>query len=106
VTADKRSLIRFVRTADGKVWCDPTGKQAGRGAYLCDESRCFERARKSHLLDRALRVRLDEADYTRLETDYVALRAAELAAHGFDVEQSDSQSDVWAVFRGAQGDMV
>jgi predicted RNA-binding protein YlxR (DUF448 family) len=72
-TADKRTLIRFVRTAEGKTFCDPTGKQAGRGAYLCNEQRCFERAQKGHLLDRALRTKLDESDYARLKNDYTAL---------------------------------
>jgi predicted RNA-binding protein YlxR (DUF448 family) len=73
VTADKRTLIRFVRVADGTVLCDPTGKQAGRGAYLCDGPRCFERVRKGRLLDRALRTKLGEVDYARLEADWAAL---------------------------------
>jgi predicted RNA-binding protein YlxR (DUF448 family) len=79
-TADKRTLVRFVRTASGAVACDPTGRQAGRGAYLCDERHCFERARKGHLLDRALRTRLDEIDYERLESGYTALCAERAAA--------------------------
>jgi predicted RNA-binding protein YlxR (DUF448 family) len=80
VTADKRALVRFVRTADGTVACDPTGRQAGRGAYLCDERQCFERARKGHLLDRALRTKLGEIDYERLESGYMALCAEGTAA--------------------------
>ena len=71
--ADKRALVRFVRAADGRVACDPTGKQAGRGAYLCEGRSCFERARKSHLLDRALRVKISEADYERLSVELAAL---------------------------------
>jgi predicted RNA-binding protein YlxR (DUF448 family) len=72
VTGDKRTLIRFVRTAEQGTVCDPTGRLAGRGAYLCNERPCFERARKGHLLDRALRTSLSEADYERLRDDYVA----------------------------------
>jgi predicted RNA-binding protein YlxR (DUF448 family) len=72
-TADKRSLVRFVRTATGELLCDPTGRRAGRGAYLCGEQRCFELARKKRLFDRALRTKLSEADYERLESDYKAL---------------------------------
>jgi predicted RNA-binding protein YlxR (DUF448 family) len=71
-TTDKRTLIRFVRTAEGEVACDPTGKRAGRGAYLCDDPQCFGRARKGHALDRALRTKLGETDYERLENDYIA----------------------------------
>jgi predicted RNA-binding protein YlxR (DUF448 family) len=66
VTDDKRRLVRFVRTAEGGVVCDPTGRQPGRGAYLCGGERCFERAQKGHMLDRALRLKLGEDDYERL----------------------------------------
>ncbi|MDR2587197.1 MAG: YlxR family protein [Coriobacteriales bacterium] len=72
-TNDKRALIRFVRTTAGEVLCDPTGRQVGRGAYLCGEQRCFELAQKKRLLDRALRAKLSEADYRRLEDEYAAL---------------------------------
>ena len=54
--------------------CDPTGRKAGRGAYLCDAATCFERARKGHLLDRALKTKLNEADYQRLEKDFNSQR--------------------------------
>jgi predicted RNA-binding protein YlxR (DUF448 family) len=67
MTADKRTLVRFVRTADAGTVCDPTGRLPGRGAYLCDNEQCFARARKSRLLDRALRTRLSDDDYERLE---------------------------------------
>lgn len=68
-TAEKRTLLRIVRTPAGEVMCDPTGRLAGRGAYLCDEQRCFERVRKGHLLDRALKVKLGEGDLARLEEE-------------------------------------
>jgi len=67
---DKRVLVRFVHAAGGEVLCDPSGRQAGRGAYLCNEKQCFDRARKGHLLDRALKIKLSEADYQRLEEEY------------------------------------
>ena len=73
MTADKRTLTRFVRTAEGQAVCDPTGKLAGRGAYLCEEKSCFERAQKGHLFDRALRMRLDETDYERLKKEFTVL---------------------------------
>jgi predicted RNA-binding protein YlxR (DUF448 family) len=76
-TTDTRTLIRFVRTAEGGVDCDPTGKQPGRGAYLCDDSQCFARARKSRLLDRALRAKLDESDYERLGQEHSAFSQGE-----------------------------
>ncbi|HEV2415464.1 MAG TPA: YlxR family protein [Candidatus Dormibacteraeota bacterium] len=50
----KAELVRFVRTADGAVRPDPTGKAAGRGAYLHASPECFEIARKRKSLERAL----------------------------------------------------
>jgi predicted RNA-binding protein YlxR (DUF448 family) len=52
----KRGLFRVVRDADGYVTVDPTGKRAGRGAYLCHDPACWEQALKRHGLERALRI--------------------------------------------------
>jgi uncharacterized protein len=52
----KRGLIRLVRTADGRVQIDPSGKQAGRGAYLCARPACWNAALKRRALERALRL--------------------------------------------------
>ena len=61
----KRRLIRLVRTAAG-VQVDPTGKLAGRGAYLHDRRECWERALKGALAH-ALKTTLTVDDRTRLE---------------------------------------
>ncbi|HEU0165349.1 MAG TPA: YlxR family protein [Thermomicrobiales bacterium] len=53
---DKRSLTRIVRTPEGTVEIDPTGKKNGRGAYLCDRRSCWERAVSTPVLARALNV--------------------------------------------------
>src|SRR5262249_61248663 len=50
-TSAKRTLTRIVRTADQGVWVDPTGKRNGRGAYLCDQITCWERALNSDILE-------------------------------------------------------
>jgi predicted RNA-binding protein YlxR (DUF448 family) len=63
----KRQLIRLVRTADGRVQIDPTGKAAGRGAYLHDRRSCWEKALTYHDLARALRIDLDDADRAALQ---------------------------------------
>jgi len=52
----KEELVRVVRTPQGAVCVDPTGKLAGRGAYLCQNERCVERAVKQRKLGRALGV--------------------------------------------------
>jgi hypothetical protein len=50
----KQELVRVVRTPEGEVVLDATGRRAGRGAYLCPRRECLEAARKSKALERAL----------------------------------------------------
>lgn len=76
-SSDKRAFVRFVRTPQGHVEVDSTGKANGRGAYLCATPDCFETARKRRRLDSALRVNLQEDDYTRLRRDFDELLATE-----------------------------
>ncbi|HVN15169.1 MAG TPA: YlxR family protein [Anaerolineales bacterium] len=61
----KRQMIRLVRTADG-VMIDPTGKLAGRGAYLHDRRECWEQGLKGGLAH-ALKTELTADDRERLE---------------------------------------
>ncbi len=65
-SAPKRNLIRVVRTSTG-VFVDPSGKQAGRGAYLHATPACWERGLKG-TLSRALKTELTAEDYQRLQT--------------------------------------
>ena len=50
---DKKELIRVVRSAEGEISLDTTGKKPGRGAYLCQDGECLKKARKSRALERA-----------------------------------------------------
>ena len=61
----KRKMIRLVRTSEG-VQVDPTGKLAGRGAYLHDRRECWDRALKG-ALGQALKTTLTVEDRARLE---------------------------------------
>ncbi len=61
----KSSLHRIVRGLDGSVAFDPTGRAAGRGAYVCSR-KCFDLARKARKLDRSLRTKVSEQDYERI----------------------------------------
>lgn len=67
----KRSLIRIVRTPEG-VRVDPTGKAAGRGAYLHDDRSCWERALKGALAH-ALKTELTEQDREILQASMQTL---------------------------------
>ncbi len=64
----KRGLIRIVRTVDGQVEVDPTGRRPGRGAYLCPDPACWENALKRKVLNRALRVVLTPEEIERLRS--------------------------------------
>lgn len=55
----KRELIRIVRTLNAGVQVDPTGKLAGRGAYLCRSRACWEQALQGQRLAGALKTTLD-----------------------------------------------
>ena len=50
---DKKDLIRIVHTLEGDVRLDPTGRLAGRGAYLCRKAECLQRAIKQKQIERA-----------------------------------------------------
>lgn len=63
---EKRSLLRIVKSAEGEISFDPVGKKPGRGAYICRDRACLERAVKQKQLERALEQRIDEAAYARL----------------------------------------
>jgi len=60
----KRELIRLVHISDGSVEVDTSGKQTGRGAYLCPE--CWEGGLKRRRLDYALRTTITEANREQL----------------------------------------
>jgi hypothetical protein len=65
-TGDKRTLTRLVRTPDAGVQVDPTGKQPGRGAYLCDNPDCWQQAVQTQVAAEALRTNLTDEDRQRL----------------------------------------
>lgn len=56
----KKELLRIVRTPENIVKPDPTGKASGRGAYLCRNAQCLERAKKTRALERALEHKVGE----------------------------------------------
>ena len=65
----KKELLRVVRTPDGEILLDFTGKKSGRGAYICRDVSCLKRARKSRRIDRALEVSIPEEVYDRMESE-------------------------------------
>lgn len=64
----KNSLLRIVRTPEGMICFDPTGKMNGRGAYVCSVS-CLEKAIATKRLDSALRMKVTAEDCERIVND-------------------------------------
>lgn len=62
----KKTLFRIVRTPEGEVELDPTGKKNGRGAYLCDDPACWRRALSNDSLSQALKIDLSPEAKERL----------------------------------------
>ncbi|MBN1486888.1 MAG: YlxR family protein [Anaerolineae bacterium] len=72
-TRPKRELVRLVRTLEGTVVIDDSGKRSGRGAYLCRQQDCWEQALKRGLLNRALRLKLSDEEIDALREYAVSL---------------------------------
>ena len=68
----KREMIRVVRTPEGNVNLDFSGKMNGRGAYLCPNPECLKKAIRSKALDRSLEVEIPEDVYARLQKEMEA----------------------------------
>ena len=65
----KRELIRVVRSPEGEISLDTTGKKSGRGAYLCPDPACLAKARKARRLERALECEIPDEVYERIEKE-------------------------------------
>lgn len=65
----KKELIRIIRTPEGEILADESGKKNGRGAYLCRSPVCLQKARKTKGLERALEAAIPNEIYERLEKE-------------------------------------
>lgn len=63
---NKNELIRIVKDKDGNINIDKTGKANGRGAYICDNIECLEKAVKSRRVEKAFDIKIDEKIYENL----------------------------------------
>lgn len=70
---DKKALLRIVKTPEGEILLDSTGKKSGRGAYVCPDPECLKQARKSRALERAFDTAIPAEVYDALEGQMVAL---------------------------------
>lgn len=64
----KKELIRVVKNNEGEVSLDLTGKKPGRGAYVCRNQECLEKAVKSKRLNRNLETNIDDSIYESMRS--------------------------------------
>jgi len=68
----KKELVRVVRTPEGEVQLDLTGRKAGRGAYVCPDLACLQKARKAKRFERAFGCAIPETVYETMEKELAA----------------------------------
>lgn len=64
---DKRLLVRIVRSPEGEISIDPSGKKAGRGAYICNDPECLNKVIKSKRLEKNLETVISSEVYEQLK---------------------------------------
>lgn len=68
----KKELVRVVKTPEGEISLDPTGKMNGRGAYLCKDPQCLIKAQKSKRIEKALSCTVPDEIYNKLEQELIS----------------------------------
>ncbi len=66
---DKRTLVRVVKSPEGEISLDLTGKKSGRGAYVCKNADCLKKARKRKALERAFGIKIEDSVYDSMEEE-------------------------------------
>lgn len=72
---EKRSMVRVVKTAENEICLDETGKKNGRGAYICKNAGCLQRAIQSKGLERSLKTQIPEEVINLLKEEMSAVEA-------------------------------
>ena len=65
----KKEMLRVLRTPEGEILLDFTGKKSGRGAYICYDAKCLKKARQSKRIDNNLGVNITDEIYDRMESE-------------------------------------
>lgn len=65
----KKELIRAVKSPEGDISLDLTGKKSGRGAYICRSCECFGKARKARKFEKAFSCRISDEVYSEMEKE-------------------------------------
>ena len=65
----KNELVRILRTPDGSIVLDLTGKMSGRGAYICKSASCLKKARRSSRIEHSLECKIPDEIYEKIEAE-------------------------------------
>lgn len=103
-TKPKRELLRVVRTPDGHVVMDATGKKSGRGAYLCARRSCWETAIKKKRLEQEFETTISDEDRAALDAFIATLPVDEPVPEQAKAEKAQSAPRARKQARGSQGE--
>lgn len=67
---NKKEMMRVVKTAEGPIALDVTGKKNGRGAYVCRNLECLHKTKKSKGLERSFKMNIPDEVYVSLEKEF------------------------------------
>lgn len=71
----KKEMLRVLKTAEEEVILDITGKMNGRGAYLCKNAECLQKAMKHKGLERSLKMEIEKSIYEKLEKEFLNIES-------------------------------
>jgi len=71
-TREKKELVRIVRTSEGEIFADFSGKASGRGAYVCKSAECARRLKKQRALNKTFSMDVGNDVYERIEEALLA----------------------------------
>ncbi|MDE5680073.1 MAG: YlxR family protein [Lachnospiraceae bacterium] len=71
----KKEMLRVLKTTEGPIVLDITGKKNGRGAYLCKSVECLKRAKKNKGLERSFKMSIPDEVYEDLEKEFGEIEA-------------------------------
>lgn len=86
----KKEMMRVLKTAEGSITLDKTGRKNGRGAYLCMTSECLKRARKNKGLERSLKMSIPDEVYENLEKEFEEVERKTLST--IDVKSAEADT--------------
>ncbi len=66
---EKKSMMRVIKTSEGDILLDDTGKKNGRGAYICKSAECLKKAMKNKGLERAFKISIPQPVYDELQKE-------------------------------------